>query len=109
MGKLVVVPTAGLANRMRMVATAYKLAYTCRRDLEIYWCPDIGLNAAWSELFEFPFLSVKGKIELRKPVQYILLSLAQRDKRLSFMKKWLFKNRFVYTDNMAEMVWKGEI
>lgn len=51
--KLYVVPTAGLANRLRAIAGAYLLAKKSNRQLIVVWHKDQGLNANFEDLFEY--------------------------------------------------------
>ena len=49
--KLYVVPTGGLANRLRAIAAGYALAKKTGRELIVLWHKDNGLNARFEELF----------------------------------------------------------
>ena len=51
-GKLTLVPSGGLANRMRAVASAYNLCLAVGSSLEVVWFRDWGLNAAFCDIFE---------------------------------------------------------
>jgi hypothetical protein len=47
-------PMAGLANRMRVIDSAYWLARDLNRDLLVTWTPYKGLNCTFSALFKEP-------------------------------------------------------
>jgi hypothetical protein len=51
-GKLVFVPSGGLGNRLRAVASAYNLAQTTGIQLRIYWFQDWALHAPFHSLFQ---------------------------------------------------------
>lgn len=51
--KLYIIPTGGLANRMRAIASAYSLSKATKRRLCVIWHEDKGLNADFKELFEY--------------------------------------------------------
>ncbi len=109
-GSLVVVPVLGLGNRMRIVATSYKLALRTGKKLRIYWSPDKSLNAKWSDLFEIPAnlpIIIKDKL----PLQYKLLWRLHRHSltKLVQIYSWLVNMDFAYTDVMAKKVWSGEL
>ena len=50
--RIILRPAAGLANRMRAIASAVVLCRRQDRDLEIVWFNDYALKAAFSDLFE---------------------------------------------------------
>ncbi|MCH5225345.1 MAG: hypothetical protein J1D77_05065 [Muribaculaceae bacterium] len=50
--RLTVVPTGGLANRMRAIASAYALCKATNRNLKIIWQRNGELNASFSDLFK---------------------------------------------------------
>lgn len=52
MGKILLIPIGGLANRMRAVASAVALASEKNDDLMVLWQKDDGLNADFSDIFE---------------------------------------------------------
>ena len=51
-GKLVFVPSGGLANRMRAIASAYHLCKETYSQLEIIWFKDWGMRAGFADIFE---------------------------------------------------------
>ncbi len=51
---LEVEPMAGLANRMRVINSAYWLARDLGKELQVTWTPYEGLNCAFSTLFRNP-------------------------------------------------------
>ncbi len=54
MENIELIPTGGLCNRMRAIATSISIAQRYHANLKIYWNNTIGLKADFSELFE-PF------------------------------------------------------
>ena len=58
--KLIFIPYAGLGNRMRAIASAYKLSLEKNFELEIHWNRENGLNASFYSLFK-PIDSLKIK------------------------------------------------
>lgn len=53
-GVLTLVPSGGLANRMRAVASAYSLCLAVGSRLRVVWFRDWALNATFSDIFEPP-------------------------------------------------------
>ena len=51
-GNLLFVPSGGLANRMRAIASAYTLTQTVNSGLQIIWFQDWALNAPFYSIFE---------------------------------------------------------
>ena len=51
-GTLTLVPSGGLANRMRAVASAYNLCKTTGARLQVVWFRDWALNAPFKDIFE---------------------------------------------------------
>lgn len=58
--KLIFIPYAGLGNRMRAIASAYKHSIENNIELEIHWNRENGLNASFFSLFK-PVDSLKIK------------------------------------------------
>lgn len=51
-GNLVFVPSGGLANRMRAIASAYTLTQQTDSDLQVIWFQDWALSAPFHSIFE---------------------------------------------------------
>lgn len=51
-GSLLLVPSGGLANRMRAIASAYTLTQTVDSSLQIVWFQDWALHAPYHSIFE---------------------------------------------------------
>lgn len=77
---LVTVPSGGLANRMRAVASGVALAAATGRRPIVVWHPDEGLNARFGDLF----LTHSLPFELKEPgnMKYALLYEKPRKKNL---------------------------
>lgn len=57
-GKVLLIATGGLANRMRAIASGYVLATECGVEFEVLWQKDKGLNANFEDIFlcdQIPF------------------------------------------------------
>lgn len=108
-GRLIVIPTSGLANRLRVFATAMKLARETNKKLLIYWQANKYLNAEFEQLFEFP-----GNVKISTPpLRYLvwlrLNSIAGIKKAVSQNLLKLFRFDFIFLDNMAELVWHNKL
>ena len=82
---LLLVPSGGLANRMRAIASAWQL---CRREqaaLQVVWFQGWGMHAAFSDLFE-P-IAAEG-LRLREAVWYDYL-VNDRPRRHNLWLPWL--------------------
>jgi len=108
-GRIIVIPLSGLANRLRVIATAVKLARVSNKQLNIYWDNTKGLNAVYGDLFE-PIESITIK---KPPFKYKLWlsmrSTSLRLKKLSGLYLKLFKFDFVFSDDMAILVWHNKL
>lgn len=51
-GSLVLVPSGGLANRMRAIASAFNACRNTGSSLQVVWFRDWALNAAFGDIFE---------------------------------------------------------
>ena len=49
---ITLVPTSGLCNRMRAIASAVSLSKHLGRELEVIWIPDSALGSSFNQLFE---------------------------------------------------------
>ncbi|MGD1949407.1 MAG: hypothetical protein ACFB14_07150 [Leptolyngbyaceae cyanobacterium] len=49
---ITLVPTSGLCNRMRAIASAVSLSKHLGRELEVIWIPDSALGCSFNQLFE---------------------------------------------------------
>jgi hypothetical protein len=108
-GKIVLIPTSGLANRIRILATAIKLADESGKNLLVYWESDNGLRAEFKDLFK----SFKG-VEVQKiPLRYKLWLLMARYSSKIFgldnLYLRLFNFGFIFRDSMATLVWHNKI
>ena len=67
-----VVPYAGLANRMRVIASAVELAEATTTDVRVLWEVDCEMCCSFEDLFEpisnVPFTSLKSREDLEKKV-----------------------------------------
>jgi hypothetical protein len=108
-GKVVLIPTSGLANRLRMIATTIKLTRESNKKMVVYWDNNVGLGADFDDLFE--------RIE-DVPIQKIPLKYKTWIRMTSFSSKlhgfdeWylsLFKFDFIFRDSMAIQVWHNQM
>jgi hypothetical protein len=108
-GKIIVIPTSGLANRLRIISSSIKLARESNKKLIIYWYKSNELHAEFSDLFEHSLnLPVK-----RIPFNYKIWVLMRRfSSKLFGLEKWYIKQfnfDFTFLDSMAPEVWKNRI
>lgn len=108
-GRIIVIPLSGLANRLRVVATAVKLARGSNKQLYIYWENNKWLNAVFEDLFE----PLNNLILKRPPLKYkiwlLIRSLSLRAKNLSNWYLQLFDFDFVFLDSQAPLVWNNKL
>lgn len=108
-GKIILIPTSGLANRIRIMAVAINLARNSEKKIIVYWDKNIGLHAHFDDLFELP----PGITVKKIPFPYkIWLKMRQYSSKLLGVDTWyirLFKYDFVFLDNMAEQVWHNKL
>ena len=64
-GNLTVIPTSGLANRLRIIAASIKLARKSGKKMIIYWYRNHELYANFEDIFEFPENITIRKIPLK--------------------------------------------
>ena len=69
------IPSGGLANRMRAIASAYALTQETGSDLQIVWFQDWALNAPFRSVFVLP-----AQLKLREatPTDHLLYDRARR-------------------------------
>ena len=108
-GTIKVIPTSGLANRLRVIAFSIRLARESNKQLIIYWHADKYLNSEFSDLFEMP-----GNITVNKlPLSYkVWLRSGKLSARLNRIRNWYlrqFKFDFIFLDRMANEVWKNRL
>lgn len=89
--KIVINPTGGLANRMRVIAGGISLAHTLGIEYEVIWAVNSELGARFDELFEIP-KCLKNRIFYPKTLKYSLLFEIPRKRNLYFSA--LFRSRF---------------
>lgn len=100
-GTITLIPTSGLGNRLRIMATSMKLAREGNKKLQIYWNRNSELNAKFDKLFEYPLhISVKPI-----PARYkIWIEMRRFSSKLFGFEKWylrLFRFDFIFFDRMA--------
>jgi hypothetical protein len=100
-GIITLIPTSGLGNRLRIMATSIKLAREGNKKLQIYWNRNPELNARFDELFEYPLhVSVKPI-----PLKYkTWIEMRRFSSKLFGFENWylsLFKFDFVFLDRMV--------
>lgn len=108
-GKIILIPTSGLANRMRIMAVAVKLARKSGKKILVYWQKNSELSAHFEDIFEIP----SGIIVREIPVQYkIWLKMRRYSSKLFGLDKWYvnrFQFDFVFLDSLAEKVWHNKL
>ena len=108
-GVITLIPTSGLGNRLRIMATAMKLAREGNKKLRVYWNTNSELNAPFDKLFEYPFhFSVKPV-----PIQYkVWIEMRRFSSKLFGFEDWylsLFKFDFVFLDKMVTDVLQNRL
>jgi len=108
-GTITLIPTSGLGNRLRIMATSMKLAREGNKKLQIYWNRNFELNARFDKLFEYPLnISVKPI-----PIRYkIWIEMRQFSSKLFGFENWylsLFKFDFVFLDKMVSDVLQNRL
>lgn len=51
---IVLIPVAGLGNRIRVVCSCYQFCKENNKAMSIKWMREPGFNASWNDLFEYP-------------------------------------------------------
>lgn len=108
-GAITLIPTSGLGNRLRVMATAIKLAREGNKKLQIYWNRNPELNAPFDKLFEYPLnISIKPI-----PLNYKIWIVMRRfSSKLFGLENWylsLFKFDFVFLDKMVNDVLQNRL
>lgn len=84
MNQVHLIPTAGLCNRMRSIASAVHIAKKLNRPLRIFWNQYEGLNAKFSDLFQ-PIPVEKTFVEDTQKWKY----------RINYRKDYLLRRIFL--------------
>jgi hypothetical protein len=100
-GVITLIPTSGLGNRLRIMATSIKLAREGNKQLRIYWNRNFELNAPFDKLFEYPLnISVKPI-----PLKYkIWIQMRRFSSKLFGFENWylsLFKFDLIFLDKLV--------
>ncbi|MGN6605055.1 MAG: hypothetical protein ACTHK8_21545 [Ginsengibacter sp.] len=108
-GVITLIPTSGLGNRLRIMATAMKLAREGNKKLRIYWNTNSELNAPFDKLFEYPLhFSVKPV-----PIEYkVWIEMRRFSSKLFGFEDWylnLFKFDFIFLDRMVTDVLQNRL
>jgi hypothetical protein len=107
--KIILIPTSGLANRLRIMAVSIKLARESGKKLVIYWDKNEGLMAEFKNLFE----EIKEVSVQRIPLKYkIWIKMSPYSSKLLGLDDWylrLFNFDFIFLDRMAELVWHNKL
>ena len=84
-GSLLLVPSGGLANRMRAIASAHQLCMSTESRLQVVWFQGWGMHAAFSDLFEAMDAT---KMELREATLWDYV-INDRPRRHNLWMPWL--------------------
>jgi hypothetical protein len=107
-GTIIVIPSEGLSNRLRVIATASKLARNSNKKILVYWEANSNLNATYQDLFEDT-----GTAITQPPLKYrIWLKMIRQSLRLRFVSKIyldFFRFDFIYLDSMIRLVKDGQL
>lgn len=108
-GTLTLIPTSGLANRLRIMAVSIKLARESGKKLIIYWHPNSELQADFNALFKFPDYIVVRNIPFRFKVW---INMTRYSKKIFGFDNWYlnqFKFDFIFRDAMAKLIWHNKM
>lgn len=108
-GKLILIPTNGLANRLRIMAVSIKLARESGKKLIIYWDANSDLQARFNVLFELSDNISVQNIPLRFK---FWINMTHYSKKLFGFDSWYlrkFKFDFIFRDSMATLVWNNKM
>lgn len=108
-GKLIVIPLSGLANRLRVIASAVKLSRISNKQLYIYWDNNNGLNAVYDDLFEPIDNAIIKKPPFRYKLWLFMRSFSLKMRKISEWYLEIFKFDFVFLDNMAPLIWHRKL
>ena len=108
-GSIKVIPLSGLGNRLRVMATAIKLARKSNKRLYIYWQPNKYLNADFVDLFELPENIQISRLPLQYKIWLRTSSLSPLFKKLARGYLRLFNFDFIFLDSMASQVWHNKL
>lgn len=104
-GTLTLIPTSGLANRLRIMAVSIKLAREGDKKLIVYWHANAELQAEFNALFKVP-----DYIEVRcLPLKFKMwMKMTRYSSKVFGLDSWYlsrFKFDFIFRDSMATLVW----
>src|SRR5690242_19748234 len=108
-GTITLIPTSGLGNRLRIMATSIKLARDGNKKLQIYWDRNPELNASFDKLFERPSLISVKPIPIRFKIWIKMMPFSSK---LFGFENWylsLFRFDFVFVDKMIADVLHNKI
>jgi hypothetical protein len=109
LNKIILIPTSGLANRLRIMVVSIRLARESGKKLVIYWDKNTGLMAEFNNLFE----EIKDVSVQRIPLKYkIWIKMSPYSSKLMGLDHWylrLFNFDFIFLDKMAEQVWHNKL
>lgn len=108
-GSILLIPTSGLANRLRIIAVSIKLARTSGKKLTVYWNNDDGLKADFDDLFELPMQFSIHKIPLKYKIWTLMTHYSSNLFGLDNMYLRLFNFDFIFRDSMAPLVWHNKM
>ncbi len=108
-GKIILIPTSGLANRLRIIASTIKLGKESGKNIIVYWDRNDCLCADFYELFE----DISSISIMKIPLKYkVWIKMTQYSSRLGGFDKWylrLFNFDFIFLDSMAKQVWHNKM
>src|SRR6185312_8420297 len=107
--KIILIPTSGLANRLRIMAVSIRLARESGKKLVIYWDKNAGLMADFNDLFE----EIKEVPVRSIPLKYkTWIKMSPYSSKLMGLDHWylkLFNFDFIFLDRMAELIWHNKM
>lgn len=68
---VIAIPHGGLANRLRLMASAHRIAKELGRAFAFYWRPDRGCGCRFGDLFDSPFDEIdEAQLKAATPADY---------------------------------------
>lgn len=103
-GSLTLVPTGGLANRMRCIASAYCLCKQSNTILNVIWFRDKGLNARFCDIF-YPINEIGISIRESRSFDFIINDRPRRHNLFipRFSQKLLYGDNRIYETDVDRL------
>lgn len=108
-GTLILIPTSGLGNRLRIITASIKLARESDKKLVIYWYKNYELYANHDELFDFHTDITIKEIPLKYKIWMFMRRVSSKILGLDKYYLRFFKFDFTFFDGMACLIWQNKM